>query len=312
MNANINRREFVKRCAVTGAGILVIPSLAKTLHVGDSPAHYELCSVTGDRCYENTVKAVDTLGGMRRFVQPGSTVGILINSHFGTAGTYTNPDIPLAVVSMALAAGARQITTLRAVQTRYWQRSALYPGMKTDVDRIMHSDEMTEVAIEKGKSLKRAEVSKALLSCDVFINMPIIKDHEGTRFTCTLKNMMGACSESTCRRFHFGDSAGLFNLFKGAYNNIELLAQSIADVNLIRQPDLSVVDATVILATNGPSGPGELRRPREVIASTNCLAADMYAVRHLGLQWEDLPVITFARQHGYGPQSLKDVAITAL
>jgi uncharacterized protein (DUF362 family) len=100
-------------------------------------------------------------------------------------------------------------------------------------------------------------------------------------------------------------------MFKGYYSNVELLSQSIADVNLARQPDLCVVDATVILATNGPSGPGELRTPREVIAATNCVAADMYATRHLGLNWEDLLVIRYAQQHGYGPRSLKDVQIKA-
>jgi hypothetical protein len=34
----------------------------------------------------------------------------------------------------------------------------------------------------------------------------------------------------------------------------------------------------------------------EVIASDNCLAADLYAVRHLGLKSEDDKVIQYARQ----------------
>lgn len=184
--------------------------------------------------------------------------------------------------------------------------------MKSDIDRIQYLDETSEVSIDKGKVLKKADISTTLLSCDVFINIPIIKDHEGTRFTCDLKNMMGACSGSTCRRFHFGESSGLSGLFKGAYSNVDLLAQSIADVNLVRRPNLCVVDATEILATNGPSGPGEVRRPREVIAATNCLAADMYATGHLGLNWEELPVIICAQQHGYGPKNLKEIRIRTM
>jgi uncharacterized protein (DUF362 family) len=160
--------------------------------------------------------------------------------------------------------------------------------------------------------LARAEISRMLLSGDVFINMPIIKDHEATRFTCNLKNMKGACSRSTCQRFHYGDSSPLANLFKGGYDNLELLAQSMADVNLIGRPELSVVDATEILATNGPSGPGEVRKPMEVIAATNCLAADMYAARHLGLDWQDLLVIQYAQRHGYGPRQMKDITIQNL
>jgi len=312
MKQSIDRREFVRRCAVAGAGIIVGPSLSKALQSSGIPSKYELSSVVGDRYFDNTMKAVDALGGMRRFVRRGDSVGILINSPSYGIGTYTNPDISLAVVQMALDAGAKEIYTLHETGKRYWQRSGLFDKMKTVVDRIGHSDEMIEVAIDKGKALKRVEVLKNLLSCNVFINLPIIKDHEGTRFTCNMKNMMGACSGSSCRRFHFGESSSVLNLFKGYYSDVELLAQSIADVNLVRRPDLCVVDATVILATNGPSGPGEVRRPREVIAATNCVAADMYAIRHLGLDWQYLSVIRFAQEHGYGPKTLQEITIKSI
>lgn len=311
MKERIDRREFVKRCAVAGAGIIAGASVSKAFETGTLGAEYELCSVVGDRYFENTVKAVEALGGMKRFVQPGNTVGILVNSPLGNAGAFARPDIALAVVKMCMDAGAKQIHALNDIAQKYWKRSRRYETMKAEIEHILYSDETTEVSIEKGKSLKQAEVSAALLSCDVYINIPIIKDHEGTRYTCTLKNTMGACSSSTCRRFHFGDSS-LLGLFKGYYSNVELLAQSIADVNLIRRPNLCLVDATEILATNGPSGPGEIRVPREVIAATNCLAADMYATRHLGLDWAELPTIRFAQQHGYGPKSLKEVQIYSI
>ena len=312
MNTSIDRREFVRRCIATGTAIITGPSIAKALATRFTAAEYKLSSVVGDRYFENTMKALDALGGMRRFVHDGDTVGILVNSPLDHAGAFTNPDIPLAVVKMCLDAGAKQIYALNDISRRYWKRSTLAETMGSEIDRIRHSGDLTEVAIEKGKALKKADISRALLSCDVYINIPIIKDHEGTRFTCALKNTMGACSSATCRKFHFGEGAGLSSLFTGAYSNVELLAQSIADVNLIRRPDLCVVDATMFLATNGPGGPGELRRPREVIAATNCLAADMYATRLLDLHWEELPVIRCAQQHGYGPGDLQEITIRTM
>ena len=312
MNKSIDRRDFVRRCIATGAGILAGPSLARAIEARIAPAEYDVCSVAGDRYFDSTMRALDALGGMRKFVHEGDTVGILVNSPIDHAGAFTNPDIPLAVVKMCLDAGAKHIYALNDISQRYWKRSTLSETMRSEIDRIHYSGDMTEVAIDKGKSLKKAEISRALLSCDVYINIPIIKDHEGTRFTCTLKNTMGACSGSTCRKFHFGEGAGLSSLFKGAYSNVELLAQSIADVNLIRRPDLCVVDATMFLATNGPGGPGELRRPREVILATNCLAADMYATRLLDLHWEELPVIRCAQQHGYGPGDLQEITIRTM
>ncbi len=314
MKNEIGRREFVKRFVIRrGATVFSSKVGFEGVHSpGCLPAHADLCSVAGDRYFENTMKAVDALGGMKKFVTPGSTVGILVNSPWGNPGSFTNPDIAIAVVKMCLDAGAKQVWALNDISQRYWKRSKLYEGLKSEIGSVTYLDQTTKVTIDKGKVLKNAEVSSALLSCDVFVNVPIIKDHEGTRYTCTMKNMMGACTGSTCRRFHFGDSSIVTGLFKGYYSNVELLAHSIADVNLVRRPDLSIIDATEILATNGPSGPGEMRKPREVIAATDGVAADMYASRHLGLNWEELLVITYAREHGYGPDNLKNVRIQVL
>ncbi len=312
MKNEIGRREFVKRFVIAGAGVLAARSVSKAFTAQGLPTHADLSSVAGDRYFENTMKAVDALGGMKKFVTPGSTVGILVNSPWGNPGSFTNPDIAIAVVKMCLDAGAKHVWALNDISQRYWKRSKLYEGLKSEIGSVTYSDQTTKVTIDKGKVLKNAEVSSALLSCDVFVNVPIIKDHEGTRFTCTMKNMMGACTGSTCRRFHFGDSSIVTGLFKGYYSNVELLAHSIADVNLVRRPDLSIIDATEILATNGPSGPGEMRKPGEVIAATDGVAGDMYASRHLGLNWEELLVITYAREHGYGPDNLKNVRIQVL
>ena len=311
MSEPIDRREFVKRCVITGAGVLAGSSLSGAIERAVSPSMamtFDLCAATGDRFFENTIRAVDAIGGMKRFVTPGKTVGLLINSPFDRRGAHTNPDIALAVMKMCVDSGAKQIFAINDFGGRYLRRSSQYDKLKSDADRIVYSDSMKEVRIENGRALKKAEVSENLLSCDVFINIPIIKDHEGTRFSCTMKNMMGACSSSTCRVFHFGGSS-MLSIFKGYYSNVEVLAHSIADISLVRRPDLSVVDATEILVTNGPSGPGEINTPKEVIASTDGLAADMYATHHLGLEWQELLVIRYALEHGYGPKTLKEVKI---
>jgi uncharacterized protein (DUF362 family) len=308
MQDRLNRREFVKRCSVASAAMLVNPSFTLT-HEPEAAGQPTISTVVGDTYFENTMKAVDGLGGMSKFVKRSGTVGILINSPWAHACTTPNPDIALAVIDMCLNAGAASIAVIHDTSARYWRRGTFYPKMKSALETVQYSDEKKTVNIEKGKTLKEAEISQTLLSCDTYINLPIIKDHEGTRFTCTMKNVMGACSYSTCRFFHYG---GKLSMFSGVYSNIELLSQCIADVQLVRQPDLSVVDATEILSTNGPSGPGEIKKPREVIAATNSVAADMYAVRHLGLDPEELPVFKFAREQGLGPNSLENVLIKTM
>jgi uncharacterized protein (DUF362 family) len=303
------RRDFLQRCALSGAGALVGSLVPGVLDAAYAETDMALCSVTGDRIFDNTVAAVEALGGMKRFVNKNESVALLINSVFDRPGTYVNADIPLAVVKMCFDAGARSIVTIENTPGSYWKRGTFSGKLTSEIKLIGHSEEKKEVKIPQGKSLKDATVSTALLSCDAFINIPVIKNHRGTQYTGTLKNMMGAFSSSTCRRCHFGDQSIITQLFQGYYSKLEVLAQGIADLNLVRTPDLCVADVTEILVTNGPGGPGRMKTPMEVVAGTNCVAVDMYCVKHLGLSADELLVINRAQEHMLGPKSLKEVKI---
>jgi uncharacterized protein (DUF362 family) len=162
------------------------------------------------------------------------------------------------------------------------------------------------VNIPNGKFLKEADISKTLLNCDVFINVPIVKNHQGTNFTANLKNMMGACSGSTNRYFHKGSKkSGLF----GYYDDVEFLSQCIADVNLVRQPNICIVDATEFVTTNGPYGPGELNKAHKIVAGTNCVSVDSFCSTLLGLVPKDVLMIQRAHEHGLGEIDLKKLTI---
>lgn len=311
MNNPIDRRTFLHRCVSSGTGALVGSFFPPSLLEGSPLLAPEatVCAVAGDRIFDNTMRAIDALGGMKKFVRKGASVALLTNSVFDRPGTYVNADIPLAVVKMCFDAGAKSVVTIEDTPGSYWRRSSFSTKLSQEIGRIGRSGEKKDITIARGKSLKDGSVSAALLAADVFINIPIIKDHQGTRYTGNLKNIMGAFSSSTCRRCHYGDLSVVTQLFQGAYSKMELLSQSIADLNLVRSPDLSVADVTEIITTNGPSGPGRLKTPMEVVAGTNALAVDMYAVRHLGLNPDELLVIKHSQEHALGPKNLKEVTI---
>jgi uncharacterized protein (DUF362 family) len=140
----------------------------------------------------------------------------------------------------------------------------------------------------------------------VFINVPIVKNHEGTQVTANLKNMMGACSGSTNRYFHKGSGKGGLLSF---YSDTEFLSQCIADVNLIRQPNLCIVDATEFVTNNGPAGPGELKKAHKVVAGTNCVSVDAYCATLLGFNPVDVLMIRYASELGIGEIDLKKLAV---
>jgi uncharacterized protein (DUF362 family) len=313
MKGSIDRRKFMKQSlAISTGAILGSVSLPSILLGNSLKTKIDLSVVNGTDYYTNTWKALETLGGMESYVRKGSTVGLLVNSPFDAFGTHTNPDIVFAVLKMCLDAGAKQIYSIEGASREYWKRGRLFPTFKDELARVQSDNNKTTIKIEKGKSLKEAEISKRLVDCDVLINMPIVKDHKGTKFTASMKNMMGACASSTNRFFHQGSGKGGVLRYFQYYNNIEFLSQCIADVHLVRKPDLCIVDATEFITTNGPNGPGELKRAQKIIAGPNCVSVDAYCATLLGFQPEDILMIQYASEHGIGERNLKRLTIKEL
>jgi uncharacterized protein (DUF362 family) len=307
MKDSINRREFIKQSVA--AGVVTVAgstSLSSTLFGNFLSSGIDISVVSGAMYFDNTIKAVELLGGMSKFVPKGSKVGLLINSPWNKPGTHTNPEVSLAVLKMCINAGAKEIYSIENAPTGYWKRSKLYEKFEKEVRRIQSSDSKTTVKIPIGKSLKEAEISKTLLECDILINIPIVKHHQGTNFTANLKNMMGACSGSTNRFFHKGSGKSGPS---GYYDDVEFLSQCIADVNLVRQPNICIVDATEFVTTNGPAGPGELKKAHKVIAGTNCVSVDAYCSTLLGLIPQDVLMIQYAHDHGLGEIDMKKLTI---
>jgi uncharacterized protein (DUF362 family) len=56
------------------------------------------------------------------------------------------------------------------------------------------------------------------------------------------------------------------------------LHQGIADLGRVIRPQLTIVDATRALLTNGPAGPGETAEPGRMVAGVDVVAVDAYAL----------------------------------
>jgi uncharacterized protein (DUF362 family) len=306
----MDRREFLKRGAALGVSApLAAPVLGHStsgdLSLDVAKQGVDLATVSGSDYYANTVRALEIVGGMGSFVSSGAKVGLLVNSPWQNPGTYTNPDVALAVLRMCLDAGAGDIHTVEGASTDYWNRSSLSGQFATEIAALKPSGEKDVVVdIPNGVSLKAATVSRSFMECDVLIDIPVAKDHDGTRYTGTLKNMMGACiHDPTCRFMHFGGGAEEF------YGDPEFLSQCIADLNLVRQADLCVVDATEFVTTNGPAGPGEIQRPQKVVAGTDMVAVDAYCAEVRGLRSTEVQMIRMAHEHGLGEMDFSSLRI---
>jgi uncharacterized protein (DUF362 family) len=290
--SEFDRRTFIKGGLALGAVTLGSTPLGSVL----GAERADIVAVKGEDAFATTCKAVDALGGMARFVAKGSRVGLLVNAptFWRLEGSHTRTDVVLAVAKMCLDAGAKELVAISALAPEFWKRSPLSEKHSAIIRSVKDSAGGTvEKKLEHGVSLRTATVAKDLFDVDGFINIPVAKHHEGCGFTGNLKNIMGALSRDTCRFFHSGSG-------KSGYEDVDFLSQCIADANTLRRPNLCVVDATVVLASNGPAGPGDLMRPGKVLVGTDPVAVDSYAVTLHKRRPEEIAMLAKAAAHGLG------------
>jgi len=234
----------------------------------------DIVVVKGADAFADTIKALEALGGMKRFDTQGRRVGLLINAppHWRLEGSHTRMEVALAVAKMCLDAGAKEIVALPVLGPKFWTGSPLCETHANVIKAIKEcSGKTVETKITKGVRLKSGKVRPELLDVDVLVNIPIAKHHVGTLFSGNLKNMMGGLDHETNAFFHAGSG-------KTGYEDVDFLSQCIADLNTLRRQDLCVVDATVVLGSNGPAGPGDLLKLQKIVAGTDPVAVDAYCV----------------------------------
>jgi uncharacterized protein (DUF362 family) len=312
----VTRRSFIKKSTVIGAssllgGSALLDLVSATSNPVFATETVDLCAVEGKSYFDNTIKAVDALGGMKKFVPKDAKVGLLASVVWEHPSTNVRPEVMAATARMCLEAGAKEIRSLKDFADGYWQRWKLAgTDHKGEVKAIKAGGgEYKVVDIPKGKHLKQATVFEALLECDVLINLTIAKQHTGCRFTGALKNMMGACAHDPTNRFvHFGNRENVDNW----YEDVEFLSECIADLNYLRKPDLCITDATEFITTNGPFGPGKIGQAHNVVACTDPVAIDAYCVRFQELKVEDVSMIKHAHNNGFGEIDLSKLKVSKI
>jgi len=309
----MDRRHFVYRSSGLIAGGLLLNFTP--LRLFGNVEYPDLCIVKSSDYYKATFRAVHELGGIKRFVTSGSSIGFLINSNFEELGTYPQPDIALAMLFLCWEAGAREIVILQSVSENYWRRSKNFEKHHYIIDELKQVDKNEHPAvfnesdfvvletINDAIHLKNIEIIRKVSEVDVFISIPILKHHTTSILTGALKNMMGLCTRKTNVTFHLGS---------GVRNDPGYLGQCIADLNLVRKPDLVVADAVEFITGNGPDGPGPLKKLDLVVAGTDPVAIDAFGAKCLDMEPDDIITIKRAYQLGIGEMDLSKLKISEI
>ena len=298
----MDRRSFVKKSL--GVTALAGASLAgggweRLLAAEQLP--YDLVAVKGGEPDVMFDRGIEALGGMKAFVKKGQRVVIKPNMGWDVSperGGNTNPRLVSRIVKHCLDAGAREVVVFDHTCDD-WRRSYKNSGIEAAAKDAgakvapAHTDGVYhDVALASGKTLKAARVHELIMESDVFINVPILKNHSSTKLTVSMKNLMGIVWD------------------RGFWHKNDL-HQCIADFAAFRKPDLNVVDAYYVMKQNGPRGVSvdDVMTMKSQLLSRDMVAADAAAAKLYGMPPDDVGYIRIAAAQGVGRKDLENLNI---
>ncbi len=274
MQGRIHRRGFLRACAGAMGSLLLAarsgdgegaPAAAGVEpRLGSASASLVVeTEATGDF----VARLLRPLGGMRSFVSPGSLVLLKPNFSFpnpSSWATTTNPRVVAAVAKACVEAGARRVLVAdhllghaNACFTRTGATEALEPlSRAVSLISLENEARYRRLELPPGAVLPGIRAAREALDADCLINMPVAKSHTATVVSLGLKNLMGLVWDRV------------------AYHRSGKMHRAIAETAHALRPSLTILDATRVLASGGPQGPGEVLELGRVFASGDPVAVD--------------------------------------
>jgi uncharacterized protein (DUF362 family) len=314
----MERRDFLKKagaaCALAaGAGVwaLVFHSeepvrrrsekiyTFKDFRVPVAAAYPKIAVARGLDALKMVRAAVDKLGGMSNFIEPGQRV--LIKPNVGwdrqpEQAANTNPEVVAAVVRLCLEARAASVVvTDVSINDPYrsFARSGIEAAVNAAGGKISFTTENDFLTTDlKGEALNIWPVSRYFHEADRLINVPVVKNHSLSKCTAAMKNWYGVLG--------------------GRRNRLHQdLDTSIADLAAAIRPTLTIMDVTRVLKHNGPTGGNlsDVSIENTIAAGTDEVALDSYCLRFLDLKVEDVGYLIKGRARGIGTTDLKGMNI---
>jgi uncharacterized protein (DUF362 family) len=246
--------------------------------------------------------AIKAYGGMQTFVKKNQKVLLKPNVGWDVSperGGNTHPKLVKRVIEHCYQAGAKEVYVFDHTCDD-WKRTYANSGIEKAVNdaggKMVPANTENyyqQVKIPSGKNMKDAKVHELVLDSDVFINMPILKNHGSTRLSIAMKNMMGV-------------------VWDRGYWHRNDLHQCIGDYSTYsKKPVLNIVDAYYVMKRNGPRGVSvdDVVTMKSQILSADIVAADAAAAKLFGLEPDDVPYIKIADSMGIGKKNLSSLNI---
>ncbi|MGI6129263.1 MAG: DUF362 domain-containing protein [bacterium] len=274
--------------------------------MGEQVALVACSDYSEDKVDSAVREAVDYLGGLDKFVQPGQQVllkaNLLTKRPPGDAVT-THPALVKAVAKEVIRAGGQPLIydspggpfTKSALEGVY--ASCGMTQVATELDAKLNWDVATvNVTAAEKAQVRNITLSQAIATADVIINLPKLKSHGLTRYTGAVKNLYGCIPGLSKAEYHL------------QLPTLDQFANFLLDLALTVKPTLTIMDAVVGMEGEGPSA-GTPRHLGYVLASSSMFALDAAAVNLIGLKEEEVPTTRLAKTRGLFNKVVDEIVV---
>jgi uncharacterized protein (DUF362 family) len=300
----MKRRTFIRKSFQAGifaGSVFSFTNFSDLFANSLSTSNYNLVAIKGGEPDLMFNQAIQAMGGMKSFVKKGQTVVVKPNIGWDATAeraANTNPLLVNRIIKHCFEAGAKDVYVFDHTcdnWTRCYSNSGIERAVKDAGGKIISGESESyyqEVKVKTGKNLSEAKVHELILSSDVFINVPILKNHGSSGVTIAMKNLMGVVWD---RGFWHGND----------------LHQCIADFSSFRKPDLNVVDAYNVMKKHGPRGisTNDLVKMKSLIISTDIVAADAASTKLFGIDPDSIRYISIADEMKIGTKDLNKLSV---
>jgi len=304
----MKRRDFLRTSALTTAALTFGKYgslLAGEKDAASAAAKYDLVVIKGGEPDVMFDRAIKDLGGIEAFVKKGQTVVVKPNIGWDVsperAGN-TNPALVKRIIEQCINAGAKKVYVFDNTCDNWancYKNSGIEKVVKDAGGQIVPGNTESyyqDISITSGKVLKKAKLHELILESDVFINVPVLKNHSSASYTVTMKNLMGVVWD---RRFWHKNN----------------LHQCIVDyASYTKKPTLNVVDAYRVMMKNGPRGVStdDVQLLKTQIITTDMVAADVAGIKLLNGNPDKVDYISFADSMKIGTKNLEKLNISRI
>jgi uncharacterized protein (DUF362 family) len=302
----MRRRDFLKNSA--GAGL----AAGAALKLGGydnlwssslpSSAPYDLVAIMGGKPDAMFDLGIQELGGMGTYVKKGQKVLVKPNIGWDQTPEYaatTNPALVKRIIEHCFRVGAKEVYVFDHTCDNWvncYKNSGLEKVSRDAGAKVVPGNSegyYHEVSVPGAKVLGSMKIHQLLLDTDVFINVPVLKDHDSTSMTCCMKGMMGV-------------------VWDRAFWHRNNLHQCIADYTLYsKKPSLHVIDCFNVITKHGPRGVSkeDVANLQTQILTSDWVAGDAAAAKMLKLDPSSIDYLTIAYKLGSGNMNLDTLNI---